>query len=962
MGYRIAYLFIATTCALFQGAAVCNAHPAVDKAGFLVNDDNSSAVQISPRVAVQPGGTFVVTWVDRRNGGNDIYYQKFTKQGAPLEANLLLNDDSADAEQFEAAVSSEATGRYCVVWRDYRNGAYPFKPDVYQTFLDSLGFQVGANRNLTAAPPDSVLEAPDVSLRPDGSGVVVWSDYRNRNWDIYGQLFASSGATVGAAFKINSDAGSFQQHAVSVSASAQNWFVVAWYDNRRGNDDIYAQIFDENSVAVGSNILVNDDATSTRQAFPDVASDGSGHFTVCWVDWRNGSYPSNPDIYARRFDRSGVPEVQSFRVNQDVGDAPQNDPAIATDRLGNVGIVWADSSGTEWDIGAQLFNQLGVRSGDNYVFNTDTLGRQLQPDIAMDGFDMRVVWSDQRSGNFDIYAGIKKYNDPTLITRPEAVTFAMHTTGPAPAPQVVEIVNAGIGSIRYRTKNTANWLNVTPTSGSTPDSLTIAVTSQNLPVGNYTAEIQLVDETTLDSSNSLLVTLTVSTSSIALAPDTVQFTAAAQIGNPASAHVIVNNAGSGTLDWQAVETEPWLFISPLSGAAGDSITVSADITGLTYGERRGYVILSDSLAANSPETLVVNLSLSGTLPIIGLYVDSLAYTQQRAQTKSYAVAVANLGSGAMDWRLSATESWIRVTTDSGGVDDSARFEIDTHALTRGAYRSQLVFRDSGSFNDSVVLPLSLRVITADSVTFENATAFSGEAGSLAISMALIDSSYALAIPLAAEHPALRIDSLQVTDSSLSGLRMYQEIEDSARSTVTYVIAASDNSLSTPIAPGVYNGALTLYFTAKSLDTNISTESLIPSADSISLLATGSGLYYAPQTRHGTIAIGFATDVTPEDEPPEKPQSFEVAPNFPNPFNGGTKFRVYLPRTSPVEVRVFNILGQLVRTIHSGEMSLGWQTLGWDGQDSHGLAAPTGVYFYEVKWQNRRIVRKALLIK
>ena len=92
------------------------------------------------------------------------------------------------------------------------------------------------------------------------------------------------------------------------------------------------------------NIRVNSDNSVTRQAFPDVAADGSGHFTVVWVDWRNGIYPANPDIYARRFDRLAQPLTADMKVNTDGTARAQRDPRIAADRMGNVALIWSDST------------------------------------------------------------------------------------------------------------------------------------------------------------------------------------------------------------------------------------------------------------------------------------------------------------------------------------------------------------------------------------------------------------------------------------------------------------------------------------------------------------------------------------------------------------------------------------------------------------------------------------------
>ena len=50
-----------------------------DKFDVLVNDDTHQAEQINPRVAVNFSGEFVVVWEDKRNGRSEIYFQYFVK-------------------------------------------------------------------------------------------------------------------------------------------------------------------------------------------------------------------------------------------------------------------------------------------------------------------------------------------------------------------------------------------------------------------------------------------------------------------------------------------------------------------------------------------------------------------------------------------------------------------------------------------------------------------------------------------------------------------------------------------------------------------------------------------------------------------------------------------------------------------------------------------------------------------
>ena len=95
-----------------------------------------------------------------------------------------------------------------------------------------------------------------------------------------------------------------------------------------------------------------------------------------------------------------------------------------------------------------------------------------------------------------------------------------------------------------------------------------------------------------------------------------------------------------------------------------------------------------------------------------------------------------------------------------------------------------------------------------------------------------------------------------------------------------------------------------------------------------------------------------------------PQSITLAQNYPNPFNGSTVIRFALPTVSEVELAIFNLTGQQVATLASGERRAGTYTLRWDGRDDDGRALASGVYLYRLRTGDGQQVetRKLLLIK
>ena len=74
----------------------------------------------------------------------------------------------------------------------------------------------------------------------------------------------------------------------------------------------------------------------------------------------------------------------------------------------------------------------------------------------------------------------------------------------------------------------------------------------------------------------------------------------------------------------------------------------------------------------------------------------------------------------------------------------------------------------------------------------------------------------------------------------------------------------------------------------------------------------------------------------------------VKPSYPNPFNPHTVIPYYLPEATRVNIDVYDVSGRHVRSIRRDSFeSAGWNRAEWDGRDSDGRAAPSGVYFYRI---------------
>ncbi len=94
-----------------------------------------------------------------------------------------------------------------------------------------------------------------------------------------------------------------------------------------------------------------------------------------------------------------------------------------------------------------------------------------------------------------------------------------------------------------------------------------------------------------------------------------------------------------------------------------------------------------------------------------------------------------------------------------------------------------------------------------------------------------------------------------------------------------------------------------------------------------------------------------------------PREFSLGRNFPNPFNLSTTISVDVPYKHTIELNVYNVLGDLVKTIFQGTVEPGRYWYSWDSRDNYGEIVPSGVYFYRLRTENGRMFSgKMVLIK
>lgn len=158
-----------------------------------------------------------------------------------------------------------------------------------------------------------------------------------------------------------------------------------------------------------------------------------------------------------------------------------------------------------------------------------------------------------------------------------------------------------------------------------------------------------------------------------------------------------------------------------------------------------------------------------------------------------------------------------------------------------------------------------------------------------------------------------------------------------------------------VATSASNASWTFDWVAPSSDVGTVTFYAAGNAANGDNAATGDHIYTA-----STFTSADLTTSVSEYDP--RPDRFELIGNYPNPFNPETTIRFQIPMTTNVTLKVYDMRGQLIKTLISGQLPGGSHNVKWDGTNERGIIVATGVYIYRIQAGNFTDVRKMLFIK
>ncbi len=343
----------------------------------------------------------IIAWRGDTSGlGRTIFAQRIDYEGKLMWSKNGVALATGSNHKDYLQICSDGNGGAIVTWEDYRSG----EGDIYAQRIDASGNIKWLINGLGISNYTNIQKRPQICSDGSGGAIIAWWDNRTGNWDIYAQRVNADGTMLwmlnGTEISTEDD----MQIEISIVSDMNHGAIITWSDYRYGGEDVFGQRIDATGNTLWTPNGTGICTYTGSQILPHTISDGTGGAIITWRDRRNFNY----DIYGQRINSTG-----DFQWNPDgipvcIKPDTQIPTKICTD--GNEGaiVIWGEDTGvpTGEDVFAQRINATGDNvwdSNGNIICNAS--GDQMFPDICEDGNGGAIItWQDSRGLNNDIYA------------------------------------------------------------------------------------------------------------------------------------------------------------------------------------------------------------------------------------------------------------------------------------------------------------------------------------------------------------------------------------------------------------------------------------------------------------------------------------------------------------------------------------------------------------------------------
>ena len=297
---------------------------------------------------------------------------------------------------------------------------------------------------------------------------------------------------------------------------------------------------------------------------------------------------------------------------------------------------------------------------------------------------------------------------PGFVASPNSVSLTAQAFG-QPVSTTVQLSGLNGTNFTASTISSGNWLSVSPTSGTSPATLTLTANPQALGVNTYTGTVTISG----NNGSSLTLQVTLSTSSTGpatpvLSVGTTSLSFNYKKGDPTPTALPVQISASGVaVNFTVTPSANWISVSQTTGSTPSTLNVTLNTANLAVGTQTGTITVAAPGASNSPQTINVTANVTAP-PVLSLSVSSASFNYRTGDPNPAAQSVQLTSNGApLSFTLSVSNApWLTVTPTSGTTPATVNLTVNPANLAVGDYSATVTINSGGG---SPTIGVTLRV-------------------------------------------------------------------------------------------------------------------------------------------------------------------------------------------------------------------------------------------------------------
>ncbi len=299
-----------------------------------------------------------------------------------------------------------------------------------------------------------------------------------------------------------------------------------------------------------------------------------------------------------------------------------------------------------------------------------------------------------------------------LEATPNTLTFNATEGGANPSAQPFNITEQTAQLVPVSLGGYASWIVPTPTSGTTPQAISVGINIAGLAPGTYKDTI-VVTGTGSTNSPTVEVILNVAAApkTLVVAPDTLSFTMEEFGALPVLQNFNVSELGGGIIAFSASENTDWFSLTNAAGNTPQAVQVNIVGPAPAPGTYVGAVTFTSAAAQNSPVTRHVKLTVTEAprVLIVAPLVLNFTAVEGGANPVAQNVAVTETNNKNVDFTANETATWISLANTDLNTPGGFDVNVDITGVGEGSYSDTITIAAAGVTNSPIKVAVNLTV-------------------------------------------------------------------------------------------------------------------------------------------------------------------------------------------------------------------------------------------------------------